>query len=309
MRDKLLNFVRGFLGTKRLLMDMKKLKVQDSFRHYETRRYQLIEHILHDQESGVSSERYVDHDIIVSLTTFGKRIHDVAFTIESIMQQSVKANRIILWLDYSFQNQRLPQSLLNQQKRGLEIDFCDDIRSYKKLIPTMKKYPNDAIITVDDDLLYDYDLLEHLICSYMGNPLGIHACRMREISFDKKGDLLPYRNWDLLNNETWEDKPRFLTSGGGTLFPPHCFDDEVFNEDVFMDICKYADDVWVNAMAIKDGKKLIKAYTRNVQGEDYLINVGVQDVGLLNINTLGEMLNDTQIKAVFTRYSLYNRLR
>lgn len=55
-------------------------------------------------ELGVSDRRYASHDIIVSLTTYGKRIWDVYLAIESIMQQTFKPNRIVLNLDNSFRD-------------------------------------------------------------------------------------------------------------------------------------------------------------------------------------------------------------
>ncbi len=48
------------------------------------RRLQLEDKILHSTEPGVSSERYCDHDIVISLTTYGRRLEDVCFTIESL---------------------------------------------------------------------------------------------------------------------------------------------------------------------------------------------------------------------------------
>ena len=67
----------------------------------------MDDHLLHLKESGVTSHRYGDADIIVSLTTYGRRIHSVYATIESLMEQTMKANRIILWLDTSFQGKPL----------------------------------------------------------------------------------------------------------------------------------------------------------------------------------------------------------
>jgi hypothetical protein len=296
------NILWKILGTKRLF-------TKEEYYHYEHRRYQLIEHILHDKESGVTPYKYVDHDIIVSLTTYGKRIHDVAFTIESIMQQSLKANRIVLWLDYSFQNKKLPQSLLKQKERGLEIMFCDDIRSYKKIIPSMKMFRSDAIITLDDDLLYDYDILEHLILAYIDCPQCIQSCRGHEIRFNSKGNVLPYREWVFETEKQGIINNYFFTSGGGTLFPPNCLDDEVFNEEVFMNICKFADDIWLNAMALKKGTIINKIFTRNPRGNDFLLNEGVQDISLRVINTEGEMLNDKQLEAVYSKYNLFKKLK
>lgn len=309
MKKTILNIIRKIAGTAKLQKDVTKLRTAVSDFRYEVRKNQLIEHILHDTESGVTSHRYIDHDIIVSLTTYGKRIHDVAFTIESIMQQSMKPNKIVLWLDYSFQNLSLPNSLVNQQKRGLEIHYCDDLRSYKKIIPALMKFPKDAIVTLDDDLLYDYDILEHLILAYLKNPDYIHSCRGHQMKFDSDNNLLPYLKWHLRLSDPGIYDSYFLTSGGGTLFPPDSLDKEVLNKDVFMDICKYADDVWLNAMAMKRGTKINKVYTRDLRGEDFLVNEIVQDVGLININNKSEMMNDKQINAVFSKYNLYDKLR
>ncbi len=128
------------------------------------RRLQLEDKILHSTEPGVSSERYCDHDIVLSLTTYGRRLEDVCFTIESLMQQTKKANRIILWLDPSCLARPLPDTLVRLQARGLEVKITEEyIRSYKKLIPALEACPNDVIITVDDDALYDFDIVERLV--------------------------------------------------------------------------------------------------------------------------------------------------
>lgn len=97
-----------------------------------------------------------DRELIVSLTSYGCRVNSVALTIESIFQQTVKPNRIILWLssDEFLCLEDLPYSLRKLQERGLDILFCEDIRSFKKLIPTIKLYPEADILTIDDDVLY-----------------------------------------------------------------------------------------------------------------------------------------------------------
>lgn len=276
---------------------------------YLQRRYILQHNITVLKESGVTSEQYCNHDIVVSLTTFGKRILDVAFTIESIMEQTMKANRIILWLDYSFENKSLPILLEHLKDRGLEIRYCKDIRSYKKIIPTLQLCPNDAIITIDDDLLYESDIIERLIKAYIESPQYIHCCRYHEMSFDKNGKLKPYCSWSWCGNSLIPSHLHFATTGAGTLFPPHSLDDEVFNESIFADICFYADDVWVNCMAIKKGTMIKKTETHNPKGEDYLVNEDMQDVGLFNKNTSSENGNDKQLKAVFEKYDLYNCLK
>ncbi len=304
MKKEILSFIRRLIGTDKFAFVNDKAR----FYYFESRRFQLIEHILHDTESGITDEKYTDHEIIVSLTSYGKRIDDVTLTIESLMQQTMKSNRIILWLDESFKDTKLPQSLIYQQKRGLEIQYCKDIRSYKKLIPCLQQFPNDAIITVDDDLLYDYDIIEKLITAYQKSPQMIHACRVHRMILDQEYKPIPYLEWNWRIDEVGVNRLNFFTGGAGTLYPPGCLDKEVFNENVFLDICKFADDVWFNAMAIKKGTLVNKVGTRSHIGEDYIMNEGVQNDGLWVSHNKVDSLIDTQIKAVFDKYDLYGKL-
>jgi len=274
--------------------------------HYLMRKQSLEQNILYQNAMGVTDHKYCDHDIIVSLTTYGKRIYDVALTIESIMEQTMKANRIVLWLDYSFQNVRLPGSIDALRKRGLEVKFCEDIRSYKKLIPSLKAFPNDAIITIDDDIFYEYDLLENLIVSYLKNPSYIYCSRYHKMEFDEHGDLMPYMQWHLCCQEQEPRHINFMTGVGGGLYPPHSLDDEVFNDEVFKDICQTGDDIWFNAMAIKKGTLVQKVYTHDC--DPYIENSRVQDVALWRVNNGKVNMNDVQIKAVFSKYRIYEHL-
>lgn len=94
----------------------------------------LMTQALSCSESGTSAERYADHEIIVSLTSHGRRIFDVSVAIESIMQGTVKPNRIVLWLSEQMRGKSLPVVLQRQMARGLEVAFCKDIGSHTKLI-------------------------------------------------------------------------------------------------------------------------------------------------------------------------------
>ena len=107
---------------------------------------ELREKTLCSTMKGVSDDLLCEHEVIVSLTSFGKRIYDVHLAIESIMQGSVKPNRIILWLsEEEFKGKPLPKTLEKQKNRGLQIEYCEDLRSYKKIVPTMEKYPDARI--------------------------------------------------------------------------------------------------------------------------------------------------------------------
>jgi hypothetical protein len=214
----------------------------------------------------------------------------------------------VLWLDYSFQDKRLPQLLKQQQDRGLEICFCKDIRSYKKLIPALQKYPNDVIITADDDLYYNPNMLENLVVAYLSDSRYIYFNRGHRMKLLANGKPDKYINWQWRTTALDISPLNFPTNGGGTLFPPNCLHKEVFNENMFMNICPLADDVWFKAMALHNGTLSKKVETVNEYGEEYLENGSVQDGGL-SFQNIGNGQNDIQIQAVFDKYNLWDRLK
>lgn len=272
---------------------------------YEMRYNHLLDCALHCNSCGVSNDAICDKDIIVSLTSYGKRINDVAITIESIMQGSVLPNRIILWLEDDLIGKEIPSLLKKQQERGLDIQYCRDIRSYKKIIPTLEKYPEACIITIDDDVLYDYDLVERLVNSYNENPNCVHACRARKIVFSSD-KLTSYLKWPLICNGEPESCKILQTGVGGVLYPPHSLHNDVIDEKTFQELSPYGDDIWLYVMAIRNGYKIHKVETRTQYGEDFLENASVQDMALCNQNCDEKNCrNDKQIKALFNRYDIY----
>lgn len=273
------------------------------------RKEQLENNILNSDKLGVTKEKYCDHDIIVSLTTYGKRLYVVHRTIETLMEQTMKANRIILWLSNDLKDSSMPEMLNRLVLRGLEIRFCEDLRSYKKLIPTLELYPNEVIITVDDDVLYERTLLEHLIKGYQANPDMVIATRCRFITFGGNNKLAPYKDWKLVENTNHESILFMPTGVGGVLYPPRCFDSEVMNKDVFMSICKFGDDIWFKAMTLKRNVKTKKVYSFDPKGCEYLTDVSVQDMALFKNNLLGENMNDKQLYDVFSKYDIFSILR
>ena len=250
---------------------------------YDIRCNYLINKMLSCHDQCVSDTHLCESEVIVSLTTHGKRLYDVSLTVESIMQGTMKPNRIILWLEEDLENFSLPIAIQKQQKRGLEVKYYKNIRSYKKLIPTLCNYPSSIIVTIDDDLLFEYDMLEKLVGEHLQYPSYIITNRMHRITLNGRGRPKNYKQWQLCIDSTDVSPLNFFTGGGGTLYPPQCLDPEVLNEDVFMDICKFADDVWFNAMALKASTKVKKCYTRNLSGIEYLTNENVQDIGLYHI--------------------------
>lgn len=279
------------------------------FFQYAIKADSLTQIALRCENLGITDRLYDGKQIIVSLTSFGNRVKDAYLSIESIMQGSMRPNKIVLWLGLDAKDKPLPITLQNQIKRGLEVKFTEDIRSYTKLVPSLQEYPDDIIITVDDDIIYNYDLVENLYRSYIENPECIHANRIHVPTMGKDGKFTNYCTWKPNQKAGDISNLNFLTGVGGVLYPPHCFNEEVFNKEVFLDICKYADDVWFYAMALYNGTKIKKAPTRSPNGVDYLYPEDDQEVALHLVNTSkGRSRNDDQLDAVFQKYNIYRLL-
>lgn len=246
---------------------------------------------------------------IISLTTFPGRINTVHRVIETLFAQTVPADKIVLWLapeQFPKREQDLPKSLLNMVPRGLSIEWCPDIKSYKKLVPALKMFPNDNIITVDDDILYPADMLAALIKTHDKYPDDICAHRVRKIRV-KNNSVLPYRKWTLsetrglFNFRFHRAYNNLLGGGGGVLYPAHSLDSDVTNTQMFSELCQHQDDVWFWAMAVKNNRKIVPT-TRGYNLRKRTIQ-DVQDIGLwCSINSKQSSPNNTAINNVLTAY-------
>lgn len=230
---------------------------------------------------------------IVTLTSYGQRVNGKApYAIHSLLNQSVQPDKIILWLA---NGTKIPNKLRELQKLGLEIKFCEDLKSYKKLIPALSEFPSDVLITTDDDIYYPSDWFNILKESYLQNPTKIYCHRAHEICLDENKNIIPYSEWRK-NIKTIEYSKRLFPIGiGGILYPPYCFSNEIFDKSKFQVLAPTADDVWFWAMARHNGKEhsLVK---NNITK---FIGIGIDDDALFLIN---RTKNDEQINNVITRY-------
>lgn len=67
--------------------------------------------------------------------------------------------------------------------------WCNDLKSYKKLVPALQEFPHDILITADDDLFYEPEWLEKLYNAYLENPQIIHCHRAHYIQLNADGSL------------------------------------------------------------------------------------------------------------------------
>lgn len=224
--------------------------------------------------------------IIISLTSYPARINTIDQTIKSLINQSKKADKIILWLapeQFPNKEKDLPRQLLDLTKKGLTIDWYHDIKSYKKLIPTLKKYPNDIIVTADDDNIYPHCWLKKLYKSYLKYPKDIQCHRITKFYYNNGFKIISggrdyYKGSSFLNK---------LVGLGGVLYPPQCFYKDILNEELIFKLAPTNDDQWFWLQAVMNGTKIRVVKKPEIQAH-YI--EGTQETGLHQINDLGEKL-------------------
>ena len=194
--------------------------------------------------------------LIVSLTSYRERFKDLPITIYSILNQSLKPDRVILWLDEEFEDlTNLPYEITQFIKNGLEIRFVKDIGSYTKAIYAFNEFGNSIIVTADDDIYYPANWLKKLYLSYVSNQNDIQVHRAHRVKVEN-ATILPYEKWEKHVKEETARFDNFLTGVGGVLYPPNCFSKEVLRADIFLKYAPKADDLWFWVMALVHNRKI-----------------------------------------------------
>lgn len=245
-------------------------------------------------------------ELIVSLTTYPKRFNVVYLTIESLMNQTVKADKIILWLaKEELQNGEIPKKIAKLKARGLDIRVVNEnLKSYKKLIYTIKEFPESNIITCDDDIIYPTFFIEGLYNKYKECPYNIIAYRCSYIQKINSDNLKPYLNWTI-PSDNYASFNLFPTGVGGILYPSKSLDNKVLDKELFLKLSPLGDDIWFKAMALLNNTKTVMV---NKQSIEFPLIQGSQDDALWHTNVT-ENKNDEQLKNVFDYFKLYDYIK
>lgn len=199
--------------------------------------------------------------VVVSLTSFPKRFQTLHLVVEGLLRQSVRPDHIVLYLTAAQvpEVEKLPRKLLALRKRGLEIRLCpDEIRSHTKYFYAMQEFPDDIVITVDDDLFYRSDLVESLLQCHKEHPGHIIANWVKRINSDTDR----YAWWPDVTDRP-QSSNRFLLLGvSGVLYPPKSLHPDVFDADNIKALSLTADDVWLSAMALRQGTPIYYTHYR-----------------------------------------------
>lgn len=200
--------------------------------------------------------------IVVSLTTFPKRISNLWIVIESLFNQTIKPNLIVVNLtkeEFPNGEDDLPNSLLYYKRLGLKIEFRDlNLRPHLKYYYTLQEYSNSDVITVDDDLIYYPDSIENLYKIKENNPGTIVSNNVRHIAKGGNG-YKPYKKWNYAKSDINGASKEYLALGySGVLYPKGLINlqSQMFNAQKIQELCLGADDLWLHVHEVMQGLKI-----------------------------------------------------
>ena len=186
--------------------------------------------------------------LVISFTSFPKRIRYVWMTVESLLRPGCLPERIILYLSKEqFPNGSadLPKSLIRMCPRGLDIRFVDgDLRSHKKYFYAFQEFTDKVIVTVDDDALYPEDLTKALWQSHLEHPGAVIGNRAKRIY----SSIPVYEHWPQISGKC-KCRDLLFIGCAGILYPPHVMHGDVFDVELIKHLAFSADDIWLSCMA------------------------------------------------------------
>ena len=251
---------------------------------------------------GLNQTENRKNKVIVSLTSFPPRFAKIHLTLKSLLLQTEMPDRIIVYLGSDSSRIQFTKEMLDLEQYGVEfrIDSERNLKAHKKYFYAMQEFPNDIIVTADDDLYYPSNWLSSLLKTYKKYPNAISARRVH-LMRQKDGTLLPYNMWKDQCRSVLEPSFSLLATGGsGKLYPPHCLKECVFDDTRFKELCFDADDIWLKCMEIVSGIPVVWAKNWEVDQ----LGVGSNEKGALSKQNVDCSHNDVCLKNVVNFYNI-----
>lgn len=222
---------------------------------------------------------------VITLSSIPPRFPRLALTLETLLRQTVPAERIIVYLPKSYR--RFPEwdGVLPEVPKGVEIRQVDeDFGPATKLLPALREFaPEQEILFCDDDMDYPRDWAAAFLKQRQRRPddcITLCAGIVEVMPLRARKNLLKpraIRIWRIFDMEQnlrlmveafgrrflgWPHRfvgrRRCLIAGhmdnfmgfGGVLVRPEFFDEDVFDipEEVWS-----VDDIWLSGIAMKNG--------------------------------------------------------
>jgi hypothetical protein len=205
---------------------------------------------------GVNTHKR-DFHIVISLTSFPPRFNMLHYCLKSLLNQTLKPDKIILFLtNEEIDNvENLPEPVKELVRYGITIETVqENIKPHNKYYYAMQKFPESIVITVDDDCFYNRKFVEAMYESYVKHPNSISARRVHKMAIKDKNELSSYNEWKFEYKKIKKPSLELIAAGSaGSLYPPGIMPKETFNIELIRNLCLDADDIWLKFMEIRNG--------------------------------------------------------
>lgn len=233
-----------------------------------------------------SFSKKVNDKLIISLSSNPKNINNIENVVNSILEQNVdhslyKIILILSKLDFNNKNEIPTNIKLLEQSHKLRILLINNnINSQSRLIFAIKKYPNNPILLISDNIIFPYGWLEMFINDHKKYPNDAISAsiqyyfgknlEIREFIEGFKGEKFGIFNqaYDMIFNFALIN-----TNLGGTLYPKNFFkNNSFFDLNLFLKISYDSDEFWQSCFIMIENKTLrqsskIYDYTKHLINE------------------------------------------
>ena len=238
-------------------------------------------------KNAVLNKSKRDETIIASLTTYPARIETVDLTIMTIFMQTIRPDRVVLWLaEEQFPERKLPQKLTLLQNQGLEIKFCKDYRSHKKYYLALQEQKEaELVITFDDDILYDPHTIERAVQKHRDNPRAVVVNQAMIPIINNDGSIAPYSIWSEANSKNNHNQLLSPLTGSGCLYPYSALTSKAFDWDAIENGAKSTDDLWIFFQCVLARTPILLTTPRS---KTFTVVKGSQTSNLSQQNCIGD---------------------
>ena len=191
-----------------------------------------------------------EEGVIISLTSYSSRFRKLDIVLDSLLNQSVRVP-IYLYISKDDELEFKRLRLHNRFKDRLNICYVEeDLRSHKKYYYAFKEFTEKLIITFDDDIVYDSQIVARLLDCHESYQNNIICSVARRIIRDGK-DYKNYMTWPILRGLASE-LSLCPIGVGGVLYPPHKWRNEgVVDKAAIRAVAPYTDDLWLRMHSFK----------------------------------------------------------
>lgn len=211
-------------------------------------------------------------NIVVTLTTIPARMAHLGPTFASILEQSRRADRVILYLPKAYRRTEFGGYQVPAVPAGVEVRIGErDYGPATKVLPALQEFAgtDSTIIYCDDDQIYDRDWIARLVEAreaFPGACIADRGLRVAKLDARTRPKDIGYRLKRLASFGVWHPMKK-LDAGmgeavdiamgfGGVLVRPSFFRDSVFD---IPDVLWTVDDIWLSGQMAINGVTIRQA--------------------------------------------------